>query len=83
MTVKELLNAGFTQSEDPQFKFEFKIEFENDEVSEEMETTPVLLWDNVNARFCLYEGNTFIYLNTQDPKKAIEWVNAISHFEPN
>lgn len=83
MKHNDLINAGFKLVDDPQFKYEFKIELSDNEGHEYLETNPALLFDNENGRFCLYEGHNFIYLNTQDPLKAIEWINQISHFEPN
>lgn len=81
MKKQDFLNAGFTESEDPQFKFEYSLKKENEEYEND---GPAILFDVVMNQFCITDGEVmFIYFNAETPAEAVEWANKVTHFELN
>lgn len=83
MKIQDLLDAGFTKSNDPQFIFEYDLS-EKTETFEEHDYKPALLWDNIMSQFCITDGEVmFIYFNAESPTEAVEWANKVTHFDEN
>lgn len=81
MEKQDFINAGFTESEDPQFKFQYSLANPEEEYDGD---PPAVLFDVVSNQFCVTDGEAmFIYINSTTPAEAVEWANNISHFEPN
>ena len=83
MEINDFLDAGFTKSEDPQFKFEYDLSEKTDS-EQEHDYKPAILFDIVSNQFCITDGEVmFIYFNAENPLEAIEWANRVTHFEYN
>lgn len=79
--IERLVLAGFTEQDDPQFKFAYDLKMPDQEYEGD---GPALLFDMQSYRFCVTDGESiFIYFNADNPAEAVEWANQITVFEPN
>lgn len=83
MEKDDFIKAGFTESDDPQFKFEYPLSDSKDE-NFAGDPMPAILFDIVLHQFCVTDGEVmFIYFNADNPAEAVEWANKITHFDEN
>lgn len=83
MKKQDFIDAGFVQSDDPQFKFEYSL---SDSKAENFanDPEPAILFDVVASQFCVTDGEVmFIYFNASSPAEAVVWASKITHFEEN
>lgn len=85
---EQFLSLGFKKDiEDPMFFY--SKDLISEEVAEEYDLSedemPKLLFGStgINRGFCVYTGETFVWINAQTPQEAVDFASQIVAFEPN
>ena len=77
---------GFIEAPDPQFPWEKDIiSMEQiEELGLYNSEVPKLLWGStgINKGFCIFTGDSFVWINATTPEQAVEFANQIVAFEP-
>ena len=85
ITEEQFLKAGFVKDNDPLFQYRKELVPEREVIESGLEEDeiPALLFGTtgINAGFCIYTGEHFVWLNVKSLREAVAIAETITAFE--